>query len=467
MKRKSARMVPANASQVIAGRVKWEVLHGDCLDVMRELPDECMHAVICDPPYGLAFMGKEWDHGVPGVPFWTEALRVAKPGAYLLAFGGTRTHHRLTCAIEDAGWEIRDCLMWLYGSGFPKSLNVAQAMDKAARGTPQGSTKGDPLKRGRGAIPQRNALAMGGKDGGAVTGLTDDYAAAYVPVTSVAKEWQGWGTALKPAWEPIILARKPLVGNVVANVQQHRTGALNIDGCRVGTEVTQTDGRRRATGSADILNRAASTEYEGESRLGRWPANVVLDEEAGARLDAQSGELANGSGVRRPKERKPATTYALSSGGLGPSEYERDGDSGGASRFFYCAKASRGEREAGLEGFEAHRVVHQAQTLNNGSGGLRNGDGLPTPTKNPHPTVKPLDLMRWLCQLVTPPGGIVLDPFMGSGTTGCAAVKLGHQFIGIDSAAEYVKIARARIAGMGLVPVRPNGLLSRVRKGGK
>ena len=295
---------------------------GDCRDVMATLSAESVDAIVCDPPYGLSFMGKGWDHGVPGVDFWVEALRVLKPGGHLIAFGGTRTYHRLAVAIEDAGFEVRDCLMWLYGSGFPKSHNL----------------------RG---------------------------------------EWQGWGTALKPAYEPVILARKPLRGTVADNMAQWGTGGLNIDATRVGDEG------------------------------GRWPANVILDEEAAAALDAQSGI-------------------------------------GGASRFFYTAKASRSEREAGLDGVE----VKQAGSVrgHNKHKPRLAGDGRVNPQitepqrANHHPTVKPIALMRYMIRLVVPRGAVVLDPFMGSGSTGCAAMVEGMQFIGIDIIPEYVEIARLRLA---------------------
>lgn len=355
---------------------EWEVIHGDCLDSMAAMDSECVDSVVCDPPYGLSFMGKQWDHGVPGVAFWAEALRVAKPGAHLVAFGGTRTFHRLTCAIEDAGWEIRDCLSWLYGSGFPKSHNG-----------PWG------------------------------------------------------GTALKPAWEPIILARKPLVGTVAANVAQHGTGGLNIDGCRVAGSPEPTrfdpskhahDGYRMSATGAECAARASTS--------GRWPANVALDSEAAAMLDAQSGELTTNKGTAR-------TAHAV--GGFGVStpvgRVLSHGDSGGASRFFYCAKASRSERNAGLEGM-AERVAPKQGGAPLGRESSIAGRGGNIRMSNHHPTVKPIALMRWLCRLVTPPGGLVLDPFTGSGTTGCAAVAEGFRFVGCEKEAEYVAIAEKRIA---------------------
>jgi DNA modification methylase len=314
------------------------VLHGDCLEVMADRPGNSVDSIVSDPPYGLSFMGKQWDHGVPGVPFWAEALRVAKPGAFLVAFGGTRTYHRLTCAIEDAGWEIRDCLSWLYGSGFPKSHNG-----------PWG------------------------------------------------------GTALKPAWEPIILARKPLVGTVASNVAQYGTGGLNIDGCRIGTGDDRTSGGNQGS----MPQPMSWGEATGRERPdgGRWPANVVLDEEAA---------------------------------GMFPE-----------SRFFYTAKASRKEREAGLEGMpiRAAGSKNVGESSGRDPSNPRNTMGqAEVRAANHHPTVKPIALMRWLCRLVTPPNGVVLDPFTGSGTTGCAAVLEGFRFVGIEREAEYVEIAEKRIA---------------------
>ena len=286
--------------------------HGDCLEVLSTLPDNSVDAVITDPPYGLSFMGKKWDYDVPSQEIWAECLRVLKPGGHLLSFAGTRTQHRMAVRIEDAGFEIRDMIAWIYGSGFPKSLNLKN-------------------------------------------------------------EWQGWGTALKPALEPITVARKPLVSTVAENVLAHGTGALNIDATRVGTEQIEAGraGREDCVGYSGGLKGQES----GGVNIGRWPANLIHD---------------GGDEVV----------------GLFPADKQ-----GSAARFFYCAKASKSDR----------------------------GDG------NVHPTVKPTDLMRYLCRLVTPPGGVVLDPFMGSGSTGKAAKLEGFSFIGIEREAEYHAIAAARI----------------------
>lgn len=335
-------------------------------------------------------MGKGWDGSkiAYDVELWREALRIAKPGAHLLAFGGTRTFHRLAVAIEDAGWEVRDCLSWLYGSGFPKSHNLDGA-------------------------------------------------------------WEGWGTALKPAFEPIILARKPLVGTVAANVQAHGTGALNVDGCRIGTS-------KRVPGSMNVGNLGRNGVYghgdgarEGDSGLnpnvGRWPANVVLDEEAARALDQMTGMLTSG---KVTKTYDPTLEESVALGKKRRSLHPGAvfSDSGGASRFFYVAKASRSEREAGLR----EAGLREAETQRYGEQG-QGPDPKQTPRepvkqRNTHPTVKPVALMRWLCRLVTPPGGVVLDPFCGSGTTGVAAVREGFRFVGIEREAEYVEIARARVS---------------------
>ena len=348
---------------------------GDCLEVMRTLPDCSVHAIVTDPPYGLAFMGKRWDYDVPSVEVWAECLRVLKPGGHLLAFAGTRTQHRMACRIEDAGFEIRDMIAWVYGSGFPKSLDVSKAIDKAAGAE-------------REVVASRKltgtARIIGGQ-GGATAGRTGEaYADAEMrdtlqitaPATPEAQQWAGWGTALKPALEPITMARKPLAGTVAANVLEHGTGALNVDGCRVGIskEVPASVSRKAPANCYGKYAEAGETPGIGghDPNLGRWPANLIHD----------------GSD-------EPAKLL------------------GDAARFFYTAKASRADRGHG----------------------------------NNHPTVKPLDLMAYLCRLVTPPGGTVLDPFMGSGTTIKAALSEGFDAIGIERDPAYYAIAQERLNG--------------------
>ena len=342
---------------------------GDCLEEIAKMEPSSIDAIVTDPPYGLRFMGKAWDHGLPGAPFWVEALRVAKPGAHLLAFGGTRTFHRLACAIEDAGWEIRDTLGWLYGSGFPKSHDVSKAIDKVA-GVEREATGRVLSVTGNRACPSPS-LAPSGL--GAI-GVGRQPHMETSPVTAAARQWSGWGTALKPAWEPIILARKPLEGTVAENVQRYGTGAINVDGCRVGTN-GEAGVNTRATRRPNGTGWGMQAQKSGD-RSGRWPANILHD--GSEEVVAVMGE---------------------------------------AARFFYCAKASKRDRDEGLQ------------------------DG----QHSNHPTVKPTSLMRYLCRLVTPPGGVILDPFMGSGSTGKAAILEGFNFIGIEKEREYVEIARARI----------------------
>ena len=412
-----------------------ELIHGDCLEVLRAMPDCSVDAVVTDPPYGLSFMGKKWDYDVPSVDVWAECLRVLKPGGHLLAFAGTRTQHRMAVRIEDAGFEIRDMIAWVYGSGFPKSLDVSKAIDKnngevgrLLRFTEWMRTTGLTSKqideatetnmgghyltaKSQPAIPTRRLWSklrplcgqvpdwvdelverieaerevVGTKTAGMGSGNTfgmlqseGDNANANktlditAPSTDAAKQWQGWGTALKPALEPITVARKPLIGTVAENVLQHGTGAINVDGGRV----------------------------EG----GRWPANFIHD------------------------------------GSEEVTDLLKD-----SARFFYCAKTSKRDRDEGCEGMEL--VTHQS-----GMGGAMpiDDDGnardrFKAQSRNHHPTVKPTDLMRYLCRLVTPLNGIVLDPFMGSGSTGKAAALEGFSFIGIEREAEYVTIAQARI----------------------
>lgn len=403
---------------------------GNCLDQMRIVDAASIDSIVTDPPYGLSFMGKGWDHGVPGVEFWTEALRVAKPGAHLLAFGGTRTYHRLACAIEDAGWEIRDCVMWVYGSGFPKSHDVSKAIDKAAGA--EREVVGERKQRANGAGSQ---VAMNAS-AGVVELIT-------APATPDAARWQGWGTALKPAWEPIIVARKPLIGTVAENVLAHGTGAINVDGCRVAPKgdddyshlPSVVKAHNGFDGSAFKHTERTMTPPNG---LGRWPANLIHDgsEEVVGLFPETTGKVGmtqHGSGTNTKYGKFARTDQSFVNDGVI--------DFGSAARFFYCAKASKSDRDEGCEALGI-KAVHRY--------GAGIGEGIdpnaPAHNRNHHPTVKPTALMRYLCRLVTPPGGTVLDPFMGSGSTGKAAMLEGFQFIGIEREAEYVEIAKARIA---------------------
>ena len=431
------------------------LLAGDCLARMRELPDASVHAVVTDPPYHLTsiverfgsadaapaksegptgvyarasrgFMGQTWDGG--DIAFrpelWREVLRVLKPGGYLLAFGGTRTYHRMTVAIEDAGFSIRDCIGWHYGSGFPKSLSVSAAIDKAAGATREVVGTG----RGRtGALAQPHGGSVHSDDNYQWPG---DYNIT-APATADACRWQGWGTALKPAWEPIVVARAPFPGTVAGNVLKHGTGAMNIDGCRVpaaaGDEPLKWEHGRGMGfhGAEDRGPCAAGTS------AGRWPANVLLscppdcDDDTHApgcpcaALDAQH------DGASRYFNRLP-----IEADDFVP--------------FFYAAKASRKEREEGCDDVPPRPVPSLEVKV--GRESPRAGAGRTAMTlRNHHPTVKPAAVMAWCVRLVTPPGGVVLDPFMGSGSTGIGAVREGVNFIGIEREADYMEIARARI----------------------
>jgi DNA modification methylase len=392
--------------------VNVKLIRGDCIEVMATLPAASIDACVTDPPYEIGFMNKRWDS--TRIAFqpqtWREVLRVLKPGAHLLAFGGTRTFHRIAVAIEDAGFEIRDCLAWLYGSGFPKSLNLGE----------------------------------------------------------------GLGTALKPAYEPIVLARKPFKGTVAQNVQTHGTGALNIDACRIGEDstvrpitrvsersvygryshdpqhCTHCDGTGREPAAPLARCHACQREpLQGGSDSGRWPANVCLDELAALVLDEQSGELVSNSGEPFTRNTdKHCGVYGAFKG----TEQEQGyyGDSGGASRFFYVAKPSREERDYGI--WHDHtKSGGEATNRTDGSAGLnspRAGAGRTGGSRNFHPTVKPVELMRWLVRLVTPIDGTVLDPFLGSGTTGMACRYELRNFIGIEREREYIDIAERRIGNV-------------------
>ena len=413
------------------------IIQGDCLEIMPTLEAESVDAVVTDPPYGLSFMGKDWDHGIPGKHFWQAALRVAKPGAYLLAFGGTRTFHRLAVAIEDAGWEIRDTIMWVYGSGFPKSHDVSKAIDKAAGEEREvvGVSSGPNNSKYDGErYSQKRETRFG---------VVQDQPESTAPATDAARQWQGWGTALKPAWEPIIVARKPLEGTVAANVLKYGTGGLNIDGCRVGV------GNRRMCGTTDKSGESSyilGGRKETRTEQGRWPANLIHDgSEEVVGLFPQSSITGDRKIKNRIQQEAVSTPFTRSQDA---PEYT---DSGSVSRFFYCAKASRQDRNNGCEELEARTWQEQGYRDNETTHlSPRAGAGRTSLSRNHHPTVKPTDLMRYLCRLVTPPGGTILDPFMGSGSTGKAAGLEGFEFIGIELNLEYCQMAERRIEAVKL-----------------
>ena len=511
------------------------ILQGDCIEKLKELPENCVDSIVTDPPYGLEFMGKEWDKFKEGkniaggntgkdTPYarskplpsayqyglkeknqlqqfcfqWAkECLRVLKSGGFLLSFGGTRTYHRMVCGIEDAGFEIRDCIQWLYGRGFPKSLNIGKSIDKLnGKKQEEFISLGKYLREKRGDIPQNQISKFFPSKTGGLTGcvsnwelglnvptkeqwvilkrelqLNNDFdyiiereeaerevigkhqfgaSSIYgseiynnrkenkiiditLPATLEAKQWEGWGTALKPANEPIVVARKPLSEkNVALNVLKWGTGGINIDGCRIGfaNEVDEQESKGKNQHSkypnSVMRNPAPHGIYHQDKRppedynaQGRFPANIILDEEAAKVLDEQSGRCSVSGSA---KLGKPHTGGHKKGFLIAPQTYNiSPNDMGGASRFFYVAKSSKSERNVLLDKLNK-------ELLN-----------------NLHPTVKPIQLMQYLIRLVTPPKGIVLDPFMGSGTTAIASLKEGFKFVGIEKNKEYIEIANTRL----------------------
>ena len=549
--------------------MKFELHHGDCLDVLKTLADCSVDAIVTDPPYGLSFMGKRWDYDVPTEAVWVECLRVLKPGGHLLAFAGTRTQHRMAARIEDAGFEIRDMIAWVYGSGFPKSLDISKAIDKAA------GAEREVVGSYKATGTARNSKHIGAKTHAAIGEYERDVDCIFqtAPATEAAKQWEGWGTSLKPALEPITLARKPLIGTVAANVLEHGTGGLNIDGCRVEAngETPCGSGNRLGTGNTYQMKDYVSTNGGNVTPPeGRWPSNFIHDgsEEVLALLGeaarffmvfqdkevsllpenqyneqlAKGGQswqtkndplflagtvakslslpkalefiaqsvvatsdhqeviassdlkehsiyvtreelktlcecvttammiLGNGfslesklekhtltkslvkvAAAKEPTGTTTITTSLLKSDGSAENATLRITQKitvlgGQAYRIAYIPKASRDDRDEGCGALPLQ--VHQS-----GMGGAmpidddgNDRDRFKAISRNPHPTVKPTDLMRYLCRLITPPGGIVLDPFTGSGSTGKAAMAEGFRFIGIEREAEYIEIARARIS---------------------
>lgn len=495
------------------------VYQGSNLDVLPTLPDNSVDSIVTDPPYELGFMGKSWDNsGIAySVELWTECMRVLKPGGHLLAFGGSRTWHRLAVAIEDAGFEIRDSIAWLYGSGFPKSMDISKQIDKnngrqfedryalgryirASRealgfsrdevnswfgykagvqhweaqdtNNAQPPTQSDYLvlkeklnlsnefddlvariEAEREVIGiQKNAMAGWSMDG--TTKFADRDIT--IPATDEAKQWRGWGTALKPAFEPVVVARKPLEEKTVAaNVLKYGTGGLNIDGSRIGTETlgggTMPDLRdvgqmsKEATGIDKLSfgqNPRPANRIEQATYTGRWPANIILDPYTAELLDEQSGITKSGD-IKPHKSNNTSAIYGGGDGFQPDITGSHKGDTGGASRFFYVAKASKKDRNEGLD--ELPQVASKRY-------GDRDAGSLPKQTpqgevisKNFHPTVKPTTLMEYLIKLVTPPNGIVLDPFTGSGSTGKAALLNGFNFIGIELTEEYLPIIEGRL----------------------
>jgi DNA modification methylase len=433
---------------------------GSNLDILPTLPDNSVDSIVTDPPYELGFMGKKWDSsGIAySVELWQQCYRVLKPGGHLLAFGGSRTWHRLAVAIEDAGFEMRDSIAWLYGSGFPKSMNIAKAIEATLTTGNSNKTQfkklsGEKTKR-RDANGLYSANEFHGNRPADYTESADgDFLTNLDPTTPEAKQWQGWGTALKPAFEPVVVARKPLIGTVAANVLVWGVGGLNIDGSRIGFASAADQASATPQGKVTSNSMAgAAPDVDGGERKeinrpdnskGRWPANIILDEYTAGLLDEQSG-VSTSLAHNRPQATKWG--FGVNQDNSNQYDYETGqtgyGDTGGASRFFYVAKASKKDRNEGLDGLEARantKFAQDAWSLENMSFGKT------TPAQNFHPTVKPTALMEYLIRLVTPAGGVVLDPFTGSGSTGKAALLNGYRFIGCELTEEYFPIIEGRL----------------------
>jgi DNA modification methylase len=521
--------------------MKFELHHGDCLDVLKTLADCSVDAIVTDPPYGLGkepdpvkvmaawvsqgffevegsgFMGKKWDAFVPQPVIWKEVFRVLKPGGHLLAFAGARTQDWMAMSLRFAGFEIRDMIAWVYGSGFPKSMDISKQLDKIdasqeqeerrlrftewvrltgvtsrqideATGTNMGGhyttaasqpaimtrehleacrglfgsvpewveqeadirsvesknfAEREIVGKGSGAISTRKDLRV---DNGTVWGAKSSEFDLTAPATEAAKQWEGWGTALKPALEPITLARKPPIGTIAANVLEHGTGGLNIDGCRVGDEVrvasytSLAPCRGNKLGQAGTAEARRGTQCDPVEYTGRFPANLIHD--GSEEVLALFPETTSGMILPHHKQNCESTKHSYE-GGYKEKSLVSHGDSGSAARFFYCAKASRDDRDEGCEALEEKPAG--SLNMRTDSHAIKNGQET-NPRRNTHSTVKPTDLMRYLCRLITPPSGIVLDPFTGSGSTGKAAMAEGFRFIGIEREAEYIEIARARIS---------------------
>lgn len=460
--------------------MNYEFLLGNNLETLKTLADNSVDSVITDPPYGLSFMNKKWDYDVPSIELWKEVYRVLKPGGHLLSFGGTRTYHRMVVNIEDAGFEIRDQIMWLYGSGFPKSLNIGKAIDKV-----EGNER-----------EEVDYIAPDGKKrwGGNSFSINEPPNGRGINKKSKGQsEGEGWGTGLKPANEPICVARKPISENTIAdNFIKWGVGGINIDECRVGSEVIKSNGYYNTDNNKNCYGEY-NENFEGGTHQGRFPANLILECTCDEVIKGEKGqvkytEFPNKSGWKNTSETKfviahndkgdihtnpecPCRLLDEQSGQIKsskiPAEYEGGfggsqntygkgiikkeagySDSGGASRFFYVAKTSKSERNMGLDNFEEKVSVFPGLNSFDNEGNRLRADGSiipPLVSKNNHPTVKPVNLMYYLCKLITPKGGVILDPYMGSGSTGIAALLGEYTFIGCEMDVDYFEIARTRI----------------------
>ena len=424
-----------------------KLILGDSVDKLKELDDNSIDSIVTDPPYGLSFMGKKWDYDVPSQEIFEECLRVLKPGGYLLSFAGSRTYHRMAVRVEDAGFEIRDQIMWIYGSGFPKSHNIGKAVDKLQGNEREVIGTKIHSQKGVKAAEERTTIGAG------AFGEPRE-----ADITKGTSQYEGWGTALKPAHEPIVMARKPLSEKtVVNNVLEWGTGGINIEESRISykskDDMEIRKNTHRETNKLGDGNFGGG-KYSQPVESGRFPANIILDKEAGKILDEQSGISKSTGGRSGNKEGVGQNgIYGQYSGEVKDGNPGL-GDVGGASRFFYCPKTSKTDRNEGLEDFKGKQIgtynAHSADLKNYGGSSLgaasmSGNNKMPQPKQNFHPTVKPTDLMLYLIRLVTPKGGTTLDPFMGSGSTGKAAVRGGFDFVGIEREQDYKNIAEARI----------------------
>ena len=424
-----------------------KLILGDSVDKLKELDDNSIDSIVTDPPYGLSFMGKKWDYDVPSQEIFEECLRVLKPGGYLLSFAGSRTYHRMAVRVEDAGFEIRDQIMWIYGSGFPKSHNIGKSVDKLLGNEREVIGTKIHSQKGVKAAEERTTIGAG------AFGEPRE-----ADITKGTSQYEGWGTALKPAHEPIVMARKPLSEKtVVNNVLEWGTGGINIEESRISykskDDMEIRKNTHRETNKLGDGNFGGG-KYSQPVESGRFPANIILDEEAGKILDEQSGISKSTGGRSGNKEGVGQNgIYGQYSGEVKDGNPGL-GDVGGASRFFYCPKTSKKDRNEGLEDFKGKQIgtynAHSADLKNYGGSSLgaasmSGNNKMPQPKQNFHPTVKPTDLMLYLIRLVTPKGGTTLDPFMGSGSTGKAAVRGGFDFVGIEMDEQYMEIATARI----------------------
>ena len=442
----------------------FKLYQGNMLDMLEDIQPNSIDSIVTDPPYGLTsitkrfgaensapnvygkdgsfarltkgFMGKAWDgSGIEyNVEAWRKCWQVLKHGGYLLAFGGTRTFHRIACAIEDAGFEIRDTIMWLYGSGFPKSLNIGLMIDK------KNGIESPVVAKGRSGAAESHSVCITG----------DDFGGEY-EIRQAQNEWAGWGTALKPAYEPVIVARKPCEGSCIDNVMQYRTGAINIDECRVGDELIK-GGTMPVMGSGEQgvceFNTIGAERAEGADHVGKYPSNVILTyDETDA--DEVCGGMPNTKGTDNLRINSNDGKNYNCYGNYGDCVTTGYADEGSAARYFYCAKASKRDRDEGLEAFIEQRTTDGSLRCNEDTARMFGANS--SLHRNTHTTVKPCNLMQYLVRLVTPRGGIILDPFNGSGSTGKAAMyenkdrQANYRYIGIELTKEYLPIADARI----------------------